>query len=149
MANGLILFKDKDSSNAIIVSQYIVDEKSGSVKISGNLLNKISVKHGVFGDSGGIRTTLSYRTEESKYLSVYITDNDKEEFYFLVFLLDRDESAEYFSVMTPEMQGILTVALNKGSKAIKGLLQKFLVERNQLKDLIRNKQKIEKKITHT
>ena len=72
MAKGVFLFKDSDGEEPSLITKYISPDQKGIGDIDADLLYKISQKHGMTENTSNIQDTLSYRTSESKYFSIYI-----------------------------------------------------------------------------
>jgi hypothetical protein len=146
MAKGTFLFKIKEKSNPTTIANYLLVEIEGKLKITSELMNKISTKQGISQDTSHIRKTISYR-EDWKYFSIYVGDNDKEEHIFLVFVLDLKESTEPFTILLGEVKQMIIMSLSKGVTTLQDVLKGTLNTRNDLMLLIHEKERIEKKIS--
>lgn len=146
MAYGIFLFEDEDSKDAELIKKVLVDDIEDKSLPTIDLLNRISLKHNVFGDQEHIRKQISYRSGQYKYFSILI-DQEVNLFMFLGFILDSTESSEPFSIKLPSTIELVKMGLKKGEKTITTILAKVLKERNSIVEEIHNQKLIEKKIS--
>lgn len=146
MAKGVFLFKCKKGSTPSLITNYILVDIEGKLKISTELMQKIVVKQGIIEESPSVRKTISFR-DQWKFFSVYVGDNGKDEHILLVFVLELKESAEPFSILLGEIKQMILMSLNKSSTSQQDLLKEILTNRNELIAMIHEKEKIEKKIS--
>lgn len=146
MAYGIFLFEDADSKDAKLIKKVLLEEIKGESIPTISTLNKISLKHNVFGDQEHIRKHVSYRSGDYKYFSMLIDSSDSS-FIFLGFILEFKETSEVFSIKLPSTTELIKIGLNKGDSTLKKILTEILAERNSILEEIHNIKLIEKKIS--
>ncbi|MBN2156411.1 MAG: hypothetical protein JW776_10235 [Candidatus Lokiarchaeota archaeon] len=140
MANGVLIFKIVGNTRPEIIAKYNDDG------FDSNLARKIANKHTIYGEEAHPKDMLSYRTDESKYYSIYITQNEKNENVFLVFILDSNESIAPFSIMLSELREFIILSLNKSESVLKDAIKHILEERNDLIQDVRDVKRLQERI---
>ncbi len=126
MASGVLIFKTSRNSRPEIITKYNDDG------FDINLARKIANKHSIYGEEAKPKPMLSYRTDNHKYFSIFITTTDDNEYIYLVFILDRNESIEPFSIMITELRQFIKLSLGRNESVIQDTIKHLLNERNEL-----------------
>jgi tetratricopeptide (TPR) repeat protein len=142
MASNLLLFKTTGNSRPEIVIE------TGSNGFDTNLARKISHKHEIYGEKSKPKDFLSYRTDNHKYLSIFITKSDNNESYFLVFILERTESIEPFSIMINDMRQLIKMSMKKSKSTLEDSLNHILNQRNNLEQDVNDVKRLQERIVN-
>jgi tetratricopeptide (TPR) repeat protein len=126
MASGVLIFKTVGNSRPEIVV------KHNSDGFDTNLARKIANKHVIYGEESKPKDMLSYRTDDYKFFSIFITKSEQNEYYYLVFVLDRNESVEPFSIMISDIRQLLKMSMDKSNSTLEDSIKHILKQRNEL-----------------
>jgi hypothetical protein len=147
MAKGIFLYKYTEKSQPEMMEKYYIDEIESKIDISNSLLTKIAEKHKIYDNlSAGLKRSLSYRTEDRKYFSIYIAKTQNDDNILLNFILDITESTEPFSISTGEMKRSIKDSIEKGEIQLQEVLKNILSSRNQLVEDIGDPQRIKERL---
>ncbi len=140
MASGVLIFKIVGNARPEIIAKYNEDG------FDTNLARKIANKHIIYGEESKPKDKLSYRTDDHKYFSIYITTTESSEKLYLVFILDRNETIEPFSIMISELRQFIKLSMDKSDSILRDSMIHILEERNDLMQDVSDVKRLQERI---